>query len=207
MKKLFFIVAIFISVSAVMCANSEQECLYEGSVNTVQDVIRAEIDCLIQVVQASAQKHYSRPLLSEINFDHLPQGSLLKDRLQKRNELVQMIPDALNAQLMLNVGGIHNHFALKICRCDQCAAALKDDASHLFIRDELYKVFEDVYSNSNLKSPLLLDQMRSVLPKKGFWYGCIDQAIRDAGGNEPNLTVFLRAPSVRFHDPFADDHK
>ena len=213
MKKLFFIGALLSAFSAVMCADSEKECLYKGTDVTCKDVIREEMDCLTQVVQASAQANYFRPLLSEVNIDHLPQGSLLRARVQESNKLVQNIFGKLNEQLMLNIAGIHNHFAEQKCLCDQCKSSLReDDISHLVKMNELYLAFQKVISDEyKPKSPFLLEEIRFVLPEKSLWKQQIDEAVQEKEStkstfrNEFDKVVGFSCP--QFYDPFADSQK
>ena len=221
MKKLFLFLAVFSSALFLKSASSEKNCFSESVTCSIKDLVQAECNQLAQAMQAAAQEHYSRPLFVGIEYDHLPESSLLRLRLQKRNEIASSIPHELNRSLYENVCNINNHhneLRTKICFCDRCQiVAIEDAFSLIETRSEFYAAFEKAVLGSDETSPYLILNMRAVLPENSIWIDIIDHAIEMEKQKEIEKapeSMFRKVcyysscrPSVKFHDPFEDDQE
>ena len=225
MRILFLFILLFSWVSTSLYADSEigleekqaqNECLYKGQEVTVQNVLAEELHQLSKAVEAAVKEYYVSSLLSEVDYQHLPEGSLLRRKLQKRNVFIQNKSVALNNDFHQSIADINNHFASQICFCDQCVAAIEVAPSVFKARIELYEALAEVVSDGHvLQSPFLLAEVRDCLPVESLWGLKIDTVIAEQGQERKESiwtefvypAVIANGSSPRFHDPFADKHR
>lgn len=204
MRILFLFILLFSWVSTSLYADSEigleekqaqNECLYKGQEVTIQNVLQEEVFCLSNAVKLAAQEYGA---LSEDFDKNLPEGSLLRNKLQKAGVSIQTasdIPVVLNITFYKNIGDIYNHFAPQICLCDQCKALIEQNFSLVLQRNELYATLQKITSDDYVsQSPFFIQEVRDCLPAKSSWKKHIDKAIHHENSS-----------NQEFYDPFEYD--
>lgn len=181
----------------------KEECKYQGTDTTVQDVLGEELDSLNNAMQKLAQETRPPLLLPDAPQD-LPEGSLLRYNFEKRDKAIPFLAGLPNKDFIKQIDKINKHANSNICLCCECKAVLERDVSLIQVRNELYQAINESVADLNSdecdtqESPFLLIRIKNRLPEKSVWNQKIDQALQ---GKQS------KAGEKNFKDVFADNEK